>query len=171
MKLIKLTKQQSQIVEDNHNLIYGYAHFRNLDLEDWYGKLALELCHSVIHWDSERGSLSTYYYMRADTMVMLDYQKRNYQKRRANENTLEFDSSDDGCNIYNETLDDILETRTETSILNEILECGDERVIKMRYEGYSQEEIADEIGVTQPTISRMLDRILEKYKRGSELNY
>lgn len=159
MRIIKLTDKQSQIVEDNHNLIYGFAHKKGLDINEWYGQLALELCRAVYYWNEDRGSLSTYYYMRAETMLMLDHQRRNYQKRVANE-----DVSELNLDILYDDSDKI----NERIILDEIKKLGDSRVIQMRYEGYSQEEIATELGVTQPTISRMLDKTLEEYKNNRE---
>ena len=43
----KLTKEQQQLVEDNHNLIYSYLHKRHLPIDstfDFYGDAALGLC-------------------------------------------------------------------------------------------------------------------------------
>ena len=43
----KLTKEQQQLVEDNHNLIYSYLNKRHLPIDstfDFYGDAALGLC-------------------------------------------------------------------------------------------------------------------------------
>lgn len=159
MKLIKLTKQQSQIVESNHNLIYGFIHSRNLDLEEYYGILAIELCKSVIHWKKDRGKLSTYFYMRAESAIIREHQKRNSLKRKANLKTKELDL--DIC------VDNSLDNSKEL-LLGEIMNCGNPDVIRLKYEGYSQEEIAQALDLTQPEVSRMLARAYEIYKKKEE---
>ena len=39
-----LTKFEQQLVTDNHTLIYGFTNRYKLDLEEYYGILALALC-------------------------------------------------------------------------------------------------------------------------------
>lgn len=167
MEGIKLTVEERDIVELNHNLIYGYANRKGLDLDEWYGKLAILLCKSVKLWQPNRGSLSTYFYMRADTLVMLDHKMRNYHKRKANEFVEELDLEV----LELEVLDDSFDDLKEKKILREIMDCGNEEIIQLRYEGYTQEEIADKMGVTQPTISRLLEKTLLEYKKGCEMDY
>jgi len=60
---MKLTPEQSQIVADNHDLIYWYANMKHLDCEEWYDLLAIALCQAVIKHDPQRGTLATYFNM------------------------------------------------------------------------------------------------------------
>ena len=41
--IMKLNDEQRGVVEENHQLIYWYAHRRHLDLEEWYDLLAIRL--------------------------------------------------------------------------------------------------------------------------------
>lgn len=146
------------MVEDNHNLIYSFIHSRGLCVEEWYGILAIELCESVIYWNENRGSLATFFYIRGDNAVSLEINKRNFHKRKANEDTLELKL-------------DLLPHETHPHPLVEIMQYGHEDIILMKYKGYTQQEIADKIGVSQKTISNRLSRVLEEYKNGGDNNY
>lgn len=42
-----LTKEEREIVEDNHDLIYMVADCMELDIDDYYGLLAIALCHAA----------------------------------------------------------------------------------------------------------------------------
>lgn len=152
---MELSERQAKLVADNHNLIYGFAHRRKLDIDEWYGKLAIELCEAVKNWDETRSRLSTYYYMRADTLLVRDYQRRQYLVRSANEDVME---------LKLDILED--EDDTEEIVLESILECGDYDMIMLRYYGYTQEEIAEILGTHQSTVSIELNNALEKYKEG-----
>jgi DNA-directed RNA polymerase specialized sigma subunit len=59
----KLNAEQKQLVADNHNLIYGYAHKKKLDLDEYYDILALGLCRAALSFDSNKSSFQTYAYM------------------------------------------------------------------------------------------------------------
>lgn len=63
----KLNKEQQQLVEDNHNLIYGIMHQYKLSLdapEDYYGAAAVGLCNAALHYDPDRNiKFSTYAYI------------------------------------------------------------------------------------------------------------
>ncbi len=51
-----LTEEQRQLAADNHNLIYSFAKFRGLDLEEYYGILAIGLCKAAKAYDKTQGT-------------------------------------------------------------------------------------------------------------------
>lgn len=63
---MKMTDEQRQFAEDNHDLIYSFLHKYNLPLnamEDYYGLAAIGFCKAVITFDKEQGNtFSTYAY-------------------------------------------------------------------------------------------------------------
>lgn len=127
-------------------------------MEEWYGILAIELCKSVKSWDISRGSLSTYYYMRADSVIWKEHVKRHTQKRVANEYAGELNLdivSEPICNME------------ERLLLDDMKSYGNDDIVELRYQGYSQYEIAEKLGINQGTVSRILSDILEKYKKNS----
>ena len=55
-----LTEEQKRMVEENHNLIYWYCHKYNLDIEEYYGLFAIELCRAVQLYDPTKSKITTY---------------------------------------------------------------------------------------------------------------
>lgn len=57
-----LTPKQQKLVEDNHNLIYSLAYKKNINLDEFYGDLAIGLCKAAIIFDERKGRFSTLAY-------------------------------------------------------------------------------------------------------------
>ena len=151
---MKLTDEQSKTVEENHNLIYGFANMRKINLDEHYGTLAIELCNTVKHWNPQRSNLSTYFYIRANNRMRMEYRKKFSNKRKANEDSLELK-----LDILNYPNDEL----AEDLILQDMIKHGDSEIILLKYQGYSQDEIAEKLGVSQATISRELTDTFKKY--------
>lgn len=149
---MKLTETEQKVVEDNHKLIYWFANLKGLDIEEWYGLLAIELCKSVIKHDESRGSLSNYYKMRCDTLLKKEYEKSQSQKR-ANNGIFELqDYQSVG------TSNDIEDYLTSQDIFNS--EFRD--ILELKFQGYSQKEIADKLGLSQSQISKILRKVRDE---------
>ena len=170
---MKLTEQQAKIVESNHNLIYGFAHFRNLDLEEWYGLLAIQLCETVLKWDDSRGKLSTLYYLHCDSLVRNEYVRRNAQKNQdGGLLSLDYEYQEGNNEPYD--MEDMFEHEVRGNSIYDIVNKKNTleelsrgkygEIFQLRYEGYTQEEIADIVGLSQPHISRILSDKLEEYE-------
>lgn len=150
---MKLTEQQRLAVEENHNLIYWVAHSKGLNLEEWYGLLALELCMTIQGYDDEKGSLSNYYKIRCDNLVMKEYKKANRQKRVHNgifQIESEYPVTDDLDYNIN---------------LSELMESEHADVIKLKMDGYTQNEIAKILGISQSKVSKIMKRVRKRYER------
>lgn len=148
-----LTDEQKKLVEENHSLIYWYAHKSKLDLDKWYGLLAIELCKAVMKYDSNRGELSTYFKLRADHLVMKEFKKETALKR----------------NDYNEVSLDALYDLEELAVSgdvfleSELMKYDEHGILKLKLLGHTQQEIADKLNVTQPYISKWLNSFKERY--------
>lgn len=148
---MKLTEEQQRIVEENYKLIFWYANMKHLNLEEWYDLLAIELCYAVMKHKVEKGSLSTYFKLRADGLVYKESKKARTLKRTCTEvGFIE--------NIHSnrETTDELLE-------LEEWVGVENKDIIRMKYDGYTQTEIAREIGVSQSYVSKVLRKTKEDY--------
>ena len=170
---MKLTKEESRFVEDNHNLIYGYAHLRGIDLEEHYGLLAIELCRAISGYKSHRGSFSNYYYTLCDNALIKEYYKQSRQKRDGGDIlSLDYEYSSGECDsgpinakeLFGVQepveLEEVIEyNRLLTELLND--EYGE--IVQLRLEGYTQMEISRIIGMSQSKISNELSRIKEEY--------
>lgn len=146
---MKLTEEQSQKVADNHNLIYWYINYASLDFEEWYDLLAIELCYTVQKWEESRGSLGNYFKLRADGLVYKERRKAMAKKRLVNK-----------VEYIDEIDYDLPSVHMEDNLdFEEWLNGEFGQIIKMKYEGYSQTEIALHLGVSQSHVSKTLKKI------------
>ena len=154
----KLTDKERQMVEDNEKLIYWYANKKNLDTDEWYGLLAIELCKTVRKYNPDRGSLSTYFKLRADIMV---YRKMQEKYRSGELYDYEIDESqheDESVEVFDKVDSDIA-----LEDLMESLETDRDRIIiRMKLDGYTQKEIAEETGLTQQGVGWVLRKVKER---------
>ena len=157
---MELTKEEQNIVEDNHNLIFGVANKYRLDLEEWYGLLAIELCNTVHKYKPNKGSLSTYYYIRVKGLMSKEYHKTKASKRDHKKGGYIEGSHGDSFDLDKETE------------LKLWIEQQDNEILNLKYEGYNQNEIAEILGITQSNVSRTLKKLrldFEEYMNDSEM--
>lgn len=153
---MRLNIEQQKTVEDNHNLIYGYIRDRCLDIEDWYGLLAIELCKTVMKYDPTKGAtLGTYFYLRCDNLLRKEYAKTKTKKNANN-------------GVY--TIEDRYDIQDEVNVQDEVefnswFEGENGNILRMKYDGYTQSEIAEKIGVTQSFISKIIRKEYIKHGR------
>ena len=57
-----LNDEQRKIVENNHDLIYGYAHKMGISIDEYYDILAIGLCKAAKAFDESKGRFSTLAY-------------------------------------------------------------------------------------------------------------
>ena len=152
---MKLTEEQKQTVEDNHNLIYWYINMNKLDLSEYYDLLAIELCKAVISYDKEKGSLSNYYKLKCDQAMQKEYLKSKAQKRA---NNGLYDLSDYQCSNAINNIDDFI-------IMDSIHNSEYKDVILLKLKGYTQTMIAKELGISQAQVSIILKKVRKHYEK------
>lgn len=150
---VMLNEEQEKLVEENHKLIYWYIKIRHLDIEEWYDLLAIELCHTIMKYDSEKGSISNYFKLRADGLVSKEYKKSQSQKR-ANE-TISYIE-----NVHYVVHDTQM---TEELELKEWMEINNKDILNLKSQGYTQSEIANQLNVSQSYISKILKKARKDY--------
>jgi RNA polymerase sigma factor (sigma-70 family) len=150
---LKLTQEESKIVEDNHNLIYWVANKLNLDLEEWYGLLAIELCIAVKKHKPEKGSLSNYYLLRCRGLRYKEIKK--LQSLKNEHISINYIEGMYPCTDYGSI--------EENYEINEWLNNDKYGILEMKADGYTQKEIAKELGVSQSYVSKVLKKIREEY--------
>ena len=136
-------------MEENERLIYWYANLKGLDIEEWYGLLAIELCHTVSKFKPEQGSIANYYKIRCDGLVSKEIRKNFAKKREGVVMLLDDDYVGECVDMSGITMEMLLE-EVDSDILN------------LKVQGYSQKEIALELGVSQSYVSRALKELREK---------
>lgn len=161
---VKLNTEQQELVTKNHRLIYWYAHKNNLNLEEWYDLLAIELCYTVLNYKEDKGSLSNYFKIRSDWMVSSKLRHNNTKKKQHIDVEL---FSDYG---YEDTEPKRLFSDLE---LKELFEGEHGNIYQMIYEGYTQEEIASVIHKNQSYVSNLLKKMRKKnaHRQGDFKHY
>lgn len=156
---MKLTPEQQKLVEENHNLIYGYLRDRHLDHDEWYDLLAIELCYAVMYLNPEKSILSTYFYLRADSRVGKVYRDGNRKKRKSNGNVSYNDA------LHNEVLMDEMAEELE---IREWIEAEGNEILKLKYSGLNQTQIAHQLGISQARVSNVLKEFRKEYREKYE---
>lgn len=154
---MKLTEEQALVVEKNHSLIYWYAHMNHLDLENWYDILALELCYTVLKYEEEKGSLATYYKVRCDGIVRKEYRKSQAQKR-LHESVLYIE--EEHKNEIDDNIDDIISEME----YRDFIDSDDSNILRLKQNGYNQNEIATMLNVSQSFVSQRLKKLRKEFK-------
>ena len=168
---VRLTTEQQKIVEDNHNLIYSYIKSNKLNKEEWYDLFAIELCKAVLIHNPDKGKLSTLFYTMCGNTLKKRYRYNSAVKRNDVEDlSLDYEyQSDDGiaCTMYDKIGSDAEDDIISNLLLNDML--ADKRfgkIVRLRYQGYTQEEISDITGLSQSYVSKILSHIKAKYLGG-----
>lgn len=150
-----LTKEQQDLVADNHNLIYWYIQMKRLDVSEWYDLLAIELCYTVAKFNPEKGSLSNYFKMRCDNLVKKEYSKTQLKKNKGLEPLCYNDE------LYNSGYDD--SGMVLKADIQSLFDGENGEILRLRAEGYTQSEIAEKLGVTQSYISKIIEKKRREY--------
>lgn len=169
---MKLTESQSKLVEQNHSLIYGFARKYNLDIEEWYGILALALCKAALAFDSKKAKFSTLYYLCASQMVEVERRKWRTQKRIPKESCISLDEPLDDTDLTLKTcladtrIDFVkdLELKDQLSTLLKTLSDRDKKILKLVQLEVPQEVIGKIVGMPQSNVSRKLNQLRKKLK-------
>lgn len=172
-----LSKDQQDLVSDNHNLIYSYANKMNLDINEYYDLLAIGLCKAAKTYDPSRGyAFSTYAYFAMRTECYQYWRHLKTVSQIPEELIFSYnnpfsDESEKQDRI--ERINDIFGTYQLNSTEIELKEFIDSlksierRIIFEKMYGYTQREIAMHVGRYQVTIGRILKQLKEKWLNGN----
>lgn len=166
MKDIKLTDAESRAVAENHNLIYWYANYKQLNIDDWYDLLAIELCYTIQKYDKSKGKLSSFYKLRANNMVSNEFRLNSRIKRKGV--LISIDNDDFKLNIEDTDSVDII-AQYITDIENDnSLDKKVKDVLLYKLKGYTQTEISKMLNISQPMISRIVGNYKRIYEESKE---
>lgn len=146
----KLTNEQSKLVEDNEKLIPWFCHKYHLNIEEWYGTLAIVLCQSAKEYDENKGAFSTYFAMRAFSKMSKEFHRSKAQRNYHKDEVL----LDEVAQSHN----DIIDVDMDITIADWIAK-DDSGILKLKYDGYTQSEIAETIGKSQKYVSMKLKEL------------
>lgn len=158
--------EHTRIVEENHNLIYGFLHKYKLS-EDFYGDAAIGLCKAAQSYDESKGSsFATYAYkcMFNECGITIRADKRKVQ-------TISFEAPiADGENVNLESVlpsdfsNEHMESIPYIQWFLEKMCLVDLQILLYRLEGDSYRDVAKKIGYSYQYVKNILFKIGEAYK-------
>ena len=172
-----LNIQQQKLVEQNHNLIYSFAHLRKVNLEEYYDVLAIGLCKAALVYDESKGMFSTLVYMCMDNEIKLIKRKEYAQKTIPKHmiDSLDYIYYSDDNNTENTLKEIIIKDMfpaPDESVVNAImfnnfyyqnLDDRERTIVDLVFEGKNQTDISKKLSVSQPQISRLIKEIKTKW--------
>lgn len=171
-----LSKEQQDLVSNNHKLIFSYANKMNLDIDEYYDLLAIGLCKAAKAYDPSRGyAFSTYAYISMRNECYMYWRHISSKQQIPEDLVFSYnnpfsDESERSDRI--ERLNDIFgtyqldSTEVELKEFIDSLKANERQIIFEKMYGYTQREIAMHIGKSQIAVSRMFNRIKEKWLNG-----
>lgn len=173
-----MTKEQEQLVTDNHNLIYFFLNkwgkiLEYSDMTDYYDICAIGLCKAAITYDSSKDvKFATYAGVCIENEIKLEL--RNKKKYSAPLYSLDmtFNNTSDGTGeiSYVENITTGLSAYDEILPyqLDKVLNVREYKLVALVLQDYTQVEIGNIIGISQAQVSRMFSKIKQKLLKGGK---
>jgi len=166
-----MTKEQEQLVTDNHNLIYYYLKRHNLDISSYYDVCAIGLCKAAMSYDKNKASFATYALHIMHNEYLMDIRKNTLVKNKdvyicSLDETL---TNSKGEQFYRYEIvsnelsayDNILPYNLE-----EILDKRQLQIVQLCLLGYTQYDIGIKLKLSQSYVSRILKQIKKILEAG-----
>ena len=161
-----LTKEQKELVENNHKLIYYYIHKNGLSVDEYYDILAIGLCKAALNFDESKGiKFVTYamFVMRNEHWV----NERLKRNKKRNSSVLSLSTKIQINEDSNDmTLEDFIPG--DRDIFDSLILLDIEKILKdetlikickLALAGYNQREMKEYVNLSQSMISRKLKKI------------
>lgn len=171
---MKLSEDHKRLVEENHKLIYDYLWRKKLSIEEYYGLAAIGLCKAAATYNADKAAFSTYAYMCIANEIKQCLRQYHSDKHIPDEliGSLQYvvDLGDNDITLE-DCIGDVIDIEEE-AIINDALDkfysglSDRERLIlSLHHSGYKQREISKLVGINQPQVSRIIDKLRNRYKR------
>jgi RNA polymerase sigma factor (sigma-70 family) len=169
----KLTKQQQELVEKNHNLIYGFANKNKLNIDEYYGILAIGLCKAAKSYEESKGEFSTFAYNCMKNELYKYWNSLRSKRIIPNEMIYSYDAlrtsedsdvKDNYVNVIadNNLIDYIIESDILKNELFDLLSEKDKIVADLLINGMIYEDIAAQMNCTRQMVGYRVKRIRKK---------
>lgn len=167
-----LNKQQQLLVEQNHQLIFGFIQKKKLDIDEYYDLLAISLCKAAKSYQSDKGKFSTWVYAIMENDLKQHWRNTTQlQKVIPAEMIISYDAPLESDEDSEYTLLDILpDTNIEDEDFrmryNDLLDKMNETektICQMLMNGARGTDIIERLGITRKKYQYIKARIKEKY--------
>lgn len=180
-KDFKLTVEQRDFAEENHNLIYGFLNKYGYEEEEHYGMASIGFCKAVHSFDKSKNNAFSSYayacmyneirkYKRAEQISkskIPEEKIESYNVPLPNDDTFNRLESDERLSTIDYEYDEIDKHDFYEKVVKFIGDNFDERtldVILMISQGYSYEIIGEKHGVKRQRIGQIVNDIRKKCK-------
>lgn len=170
---ICLSEQQRKKVEENHNLIYGYAKTYNVSVEEHYDLLAIGLCKAIINYDNSKGEISGFAYKCMNNEMIDYFRSFNGKSRVPTECIISYDAptgnEEEGSNATvldtitdsHYTDEEVIHSQTYIDMLS-LLNEKETKIAMYMEQGMTEKEIAFIMNCSQQNVNRMRNNIKKK---------
>lgn len=169
-----LTKEQQKMIEDNIGLVYKFCQTKDIissfEFDDAVQIASIGLIKAILSYDKDKGGLSTYAYLCMHTEFLMALRNNKHRKLGYMQSLNEPVNmpKENSKNVYLEDLIsdrldlcDFILAKLNLELAYSKLSKRDKEIIdRFVLEGQNQQDIAKELKLAQPTISR----IIRKFK-------
>lgn len=161
----KFTDEQRKFAEENHNLIYSFMKYKNLDFEEWYSVCAEGFCAAVLSYKDSSGKFGSYAYSCMYNNLAKVLRRETIVNRYCPEDVkLNSVICDNGKAItFEETLkdnEDVMSYHELCDLCESIkskFSNRDQRIIDMiLFDGKTQQATADVFGVSKERVRQII---------------
>lgn len=173
-----MTKEQEQLVTDNHNLIYFFLNkwgkiLEYSDMTDYYDICAIGLCKAAITYDSSKDvKFATYAGVCIENEIKIELRNRKKYSAPVYSLDMTFNNTSDGTGeiSYEENMTTGLSAYDEILPyqLDKILNAREYKLVALILQDYTQVEIGNIIGISPAQVSRMFSKIKQKLLKGGK---
>lgn len=162
-----LDRSQQFLVEQNHNLIYGFAQKKKLDVDEYYGLLAISLCKAAEAYQESRGKFTTFAYMVMENDLNKYWRTTQNQKSIPQEMIVSYNAENESSNtpylenivVDSNDMDFHMQYNDMLSQMNSI-----EKIIcQMLMDGAKQSDILKRLGITKRQYEHIRQKLRNKY--------
>lgn len=169
-----LTKEQQNLVTENHNLIYEFAKRKHLAIDEYYGLLAIGMCQAAQIYNGESGKFSTVANKCMNNILVNHYEHLSSQRSIPEDMILSYDASNGGEDGDNNScfLDSLADSRCThdivvsgimSEILINLLSEREQMVVNLLVNGMTQDKIAERMGCKRQNIGYYIKQIRKKW--------
>lgn len=161
-----LTREQQELVKENHNFIYHFIHKHHLPLEEYYDVLAISLCNAARIYDPNLGYAFTTVagrIMKHDVLRVWRHNNSSSRIPRSRVVSLDaqvYHKETGKRNYFEDYLARFMSTDLDRSAIevDEFLSTLDDRqkyILQRMMDGYTGRDIATELGVSSQRVGQL----------------
>lgn len=161
-----MLKEQTKLVEDNHNLIYYVLNKMHLPDDDYYDVAAIALCKAAMTFDSERSAFSTYACKYMGWALIAQLRTEDRKIRKNEKDVLYYNAMMHEDMEYLEVFAD-KKVDPEDAAINKVLadqammqlKPRERQIVTMLANGYMWRDVCTAVGISNSGVGQTLKRI------------